>query len=434
LQEAEVDRLMTKSSIRCAESAELLIRGRRYEEAVALCGNALRGGRAPLALRLLLSRALIALHRARDAAAQLTECLSLDPDCAEAYRMLGQLALRHDEYGRAIELLQTALRLTPDDESVRILIGVTRAMQARGPEDAGEAVTIVTAPDEGAAPMQLASGVRRGVRPVFGVALGVAMLIAGWSAVQAPRGGPTWHAAPASPARPTAAIAAAKPAPTGPAEGWTQDLENDTWIHPLAGPTRRMPTRDSRVFGAERPGDRPAECQHGHCGVDLGEVWGESVMAVHDGVVERVQRGANPEHGGQYVRLSHRGGTVLTEYFHLAAIPRTIAVGRKIKAGQVIGLLGDTGIKQSEPHLHFSLIVRPEKGGPERYVDPQSLVALWPLLTPVAPGHSLVDASAAPGIPVAMRPARKRKARKPSRAAAAERRARELGASAGAGA
>ena len=53
--------------------------------------------------------------------------------------------------------------------------------------------------------------------------------------------------------------------------------------------------RDSRVFGAVRPGERPAECRNGHCGVDLGgEIWGEQVHAVHDGVVDCVQRTPTP--------------------------------------------------------------------------------------------------------------------------------------------
>jgi hypothetical protein len=39
------------------------------------------------------------------------------------------------------------------------------------------------------------------------------------------------------------------------------DLGRDAWLHPLAGPFRRMPARDSRVFGAERAGDRPIECR-----------------------------------------------------------------------------------------------------------------------------------------------------------------------------
>jgi murein DD-endopeptidase MepM/ murein hydrolase activator NlpD len=191
-------------------------------------------------------------------------------------------------------------------------------------------------------------------------------------------------------------------------------LGRDAWIHPLAGPVRRMPRTDSRVFGAVRPGDRAVECRNGHCGVDLGgEIWGEHVRAVHDGVVDFVQRGLNPDHGGRFVRLSHREGTVFTQYFHLAAIPRGLERGTFVKGGDVIGLLGDSGVKESAPHLHFALSIRPAKGWPERYVDPEPLIALWPLRVPVDGSEvGLVSIVAEPGLPLGsalLRPANKRK-------------------------
>jgi murein DD-endopeptidase MepM/ murein hydrolase activator NlpD len=177
------------------------------------------------------------------------------------------------------------------------------------------------------------------------------------------------------------------------------ELAKDAWFHPLAGPDRRMPVSDGRVFGAERPGERPAECRSGHCGVDIGgETWGEPVMAAHDGVVDRVVRVPNEEHGGLYVRIAHRGGTVFTQYFHLAAIPRKLAPGMPIKAGEVIGLLGDTGVKESRPHLHFTVSVKPSTELPERYVDPEPLIALWPIR--VGTGRVVgIVADAKPGFP-----------------------------------
>jgi len=183
-------------------------------------------------------------------------------------------------------------------------------------------------------------------------------------------------------------------------------LGQDAWIHPLAGPVRRMPRADSRVFGAVRPGERPAECRNGHCGVDLGgEIWGEHVHAVHDGVVDYVQRNANPDRGGEFVRLSHRDGTVFTQYFHLAAIPRRIDRGVTVRSGDVIGLLGDTGVKQSEPHLHFAISVRPWKDGPERYIDPEPLIALWAVRVPIDGGEAgLVTTLARPGLPLGSAP------------------------------
>jgi murein DD-endopeptidase MepM/ murein hydrolase activator NlpD len=191
-------------------------------------------------------------------------------------------------------------------------------------------------------------------------------------------------------------------------------LGQDAWIHPLSGPVRRMPRADSRVFGAVRPGERPAECRNGHCGVDLGgEIWGEQVHAVHEGVVDFVQRNANPDRGGEFVRLAHRDGTVFTQYFHLAAIPAGLERGMHVKSGDVIGLLGDTGVKESAPHLHFAISVRPYKDGPERYLDPEPLIALWPVRVPVDGGEEgLVSTLARPGMPLGSAPllsARKRK-------------------------
>jgi len=190
-------------------------------------------------------------------------------------------------------------------------------------------------------------------------------------------------------------------------------LGRDAWIHPLAGPVRRMPRTDARVFGAVRPGDRPIECHNGHCGVDLGgEIWGEYVRAAHDGVVDFVQRGANPLRGGEFVRISHRGGTVFTQYFHLAAIPRGIERGTFVKCGDVIGLVGDTGVKESAPHLHFAVSIRvPDR--PERYIDPEPLVALWALRIPIDDGLAgMVTTASAPGVPLGslnLIPGRKRR-------------------------
>ena len=201
-------------------------------------------------------------------------------------------------------------------------------------------------------------------------------------------------------------------------------LGRDAWLHPLAGPVRRMPRRDSRVFGAVRPGDRAPECRNGHCGVDLGgEIWGEHVYAVHDGVVDYVKRGPNPDRGGQFVRIAHQNGTVFTLYFHLAAIARGIEHGAPVKGGQVIGLLGDTGVRESGPHLHFGITVKPGKEWPERYMDPEPLIALWPLHIPLDGSEvGLVTTVARPGLPLGSAlpiPGRKnRKAGKQQRAAA----------------
>jgi murein DD-endopeptidase MepM/ murein hydrolase activator NlpD len=183
---------------------------------------------------------------------------------------------------------------------------------------------------------------------------------------------------------------------------WMAEISSDAWVHPLDGPSRRMPISDGRVFGAERQGDRPGECNNGHCGVDLSGPWGERVHAVHDGVVDRVQRGPNEEHGGLYVRIAHRDGTIFSQYFHLAAIPRHLEPGVRVKVGEVVGLLGDTGVKHSQPHLHFALSVRPSAQSIEKYMDPEPLIALWPLRIPLGEASEspvTLTTHVAPGVP-----------------------------------
>ena len=230
----------------------------------------------------------------------------------------------------------------------------------------------------------------------------------------------TPHDGPRSLHKPVALLAPPRaPADTAPLPGaygpeWPpseasllEDLGHDAWLHPLAGPFRRMPVRDSRVFGAERAGDRPIECRKGHCGVDLGgEIWGEQVRAAHDGVVDRVQRAANDQHGGHYVRIAHRNGTVFTQYFHLAAIPRWVEPGVRVQAGDVIGLLGDSGVKESTAHLHFTVSVRPAADWVEQYVDPEPLIALWPLRLAVGDNAEVVTTHVAPGVPHGAAPRR----------------------------
>jgi murein DD-endopeptidase MepM/ murein hydrolase activator NlpD len=255
----------------------------------------------------------------------------------------------------------------------------------------------------------------------------VAVVLA--SALLTPHAGAAHHRRPAhvvtAPSAPDAGPAALPPGWFGPEWPPTEtsllaSLGQDAWIHPLSGPVRRMPRADSRVFGAVRPGDRPAECRNGHCGVDLGgEIWGEHIHAVHEGVVDFVQRGANPDRGGSFVRLSHHDGTVFTWYFHLAAIPREIEHGVHVKAGDVIGLLGDTGVKESAPHLHFAITVRPAKDWPERYIDPEPLIALWAVRVPIDGGEkALVTTVARPGLPLGSalpQAGRRRKAAKAAR-------------------
>jgi murein DD-endopeptidase MepM/ murein hydrolase activator NlpD len=110
----------------------------------------------------------------------------------------------------------------------------------------------------------------------------------------------------------------------------------------------------------------------------VGEVHGEPVLAVHGGVVERVVRDDNPN-GGRYVRLLHKGGTVVTQYMHLDEVEQALRPGVHVRAGEVLGTVGETGVEHSGPHLHFTVATRAHENAPEVYIDPEPLLTLWPL-------------------------------------------------------
>ncbi len=162
-------------------------------------------------------------------------------------------------------------------------------------------------------------------------------------------------------------------APYSPEPVWVR------WFHPLAEARRALPAFESRRFGAIRPQPRPWECELGHCGVDLAAPLGEPVLAVADGVVERVERNAAAGgRAGRFVRLSHCDGAVVTRYIHLDSIRKEIRPGLHVTAGEPLGTVGRTGVVENFPHLHFGLSLR-AANGTERYVDPEPFLRLWDL-------------------------------------------------------
>jgi len=173
--------------------------------------------------------------------------------------------------------------------------------------------------------------------------------------------------------------------------------ESDVWLHPLPGPKRALPERDTRRFGAGRPGMRPEECEGGHSGDDNHALGGADVDAAHDGVVERVQRdaieGGRRGNEGRFIMILHKGGTVTTSYIHLDGIREDLRPGIPVKAGEAIGTVGDTGVQHSGPHLHFAISVRASPDGPELYINPEPLLYLWPLAKkPAATLHAMTSA------------------------------------------
>jgi len=93
-----------------------------------------------------------------------------------------------------------------------------------------------------------------------------------------------------------------------------------------------------------------------HTGIDLGAIIagvdGDDIYAIADGIIKAstVNSGGLSVGYGSYVVIEHSGYCSLSG--HLSA--RSVKVGDKVKAGQVIGKMGKTG-HSTATHLHFEI-------------------------------------------------------------------------------
>ena len=113
------------------------------------------------------------------------------------------------------------------------------------------------------------------------------------------------------------------------------------------------PITDAHVSsGWWRP--RPARDGH-HQGIDIPAPVGTPVYAAEGGRVVAVKAG---EHAGKYVVVQHPEGWA-TRYMHLDRA--LVDEGQEVERGQVIARSGDSGISQSAPHLHFDILLAPDR-------------------------------------------------------------------------
>lgn len=85
-----------------------------------------------------------------------------------------------------------------------------------------------------------------------------------------------------------------------------------------------------------------------HTGIDYAAPAGTPVVSIGDGVVvEKGYKGA----GGHTVKIKHNS-VYTSAYLHLSKYGKGIAVGSRVKQGQVIGYVGSTG-RSTGPHLDF---------------------------------------------------------------------------------
>jgi len=94
-----------------------------------------------------------------------------------------------------------------------------------------------------------------------------------------------------------------------------------------------------------------------HGGIDIAANHGTSVVAADSGTVVISTYNSS---FGNYIVISHGNG-MNTLYAHLSS--RQVSVGASVSRGQVIGLVGSTGISTG-PHLHFEVHVNGSRVNP----------------------------------------------------------------------
>ena len=96
-----------------------------------------------------------------------------------------------------------------------------------------------------------------------------------------------------------------------------------------------------------------------HQGVDFAAPTGTPIMAAGTGHIEFV---GNNGGAGKYIRIRHLNG-YKTSYSHLSKYASGIQKNVKVRQGQVIGYVGNTGLSTG-PHLHYEVIFNGKRINP----------------------------------------------------------------------
>jgi murein DD-endopeptidase MepM/ murein hydrolase activator NlpD len=211
-------------------------------------------------------------------------------------------------------------------------------------------------------------GLPAGTEIVVGLAEAVA--VAQLPSRPRPPGQPTPRPAPSRPTLPTAP----EPNTTGAVPGGpvlaspevTARLSAGGYVFPVFGTAS---FGDS--FGAPRPGI-PGGWHHGE---DIFAQAGSPLLAVADGTIHTV---GFIKLGGYRLWLRDNFGNEFY-YAHLSAYSPLAVEGKRVRAGDVIGFVGDTGDAEGgSPHLHFEIHPAAMSGlGYDGVVAPYPILIAW---------------------------------------------------------
>jgi murein DD-endopeptidase MepM/ murein hydrolase activator NlpD len=104
---------------------------------------------------------------------------------------------------------------------------------------------------------------------------------------------------------------------------------------------------------------------HMHQGIDLVAPTGTPVYASGDGIVKSIERNNTRSGYGNSVLIDHQVNGFASRYAHLHTIE--VREGQKVKRGQRIGTVGNTGLSTS-PHLHYEIIINGATTNPLRFM------------------------------------------------------------------
>jgi hypothetical protein len=117
------------------------------------------------------------------------------------------------------------------------------------------------------------------------------------------------------------------------------------------GPSLSFPVGDKKAYIGSVWGDARDGGKRSHEGVDIFAARRTPAVAAADGTVVGVREGGI---GGKTVWLRPEGKNYTLYYAHLDE--QLVREGQQVKAGDVIGLVGNTGnARTTPPHLHFGI-------------------------------------------------------------------------------
>ena len=159
------------------------------------------------------------------------------------------------------------------------------------------------------------------------------------------------------------------PQPEKPEDNTPTNALPSRFLLPVSGVLQEKHDADMQVFSDTMKDYRV------HLGIDIGTVANASVSAMADGVISQVWEDVSM---GQCIAISHSGDSY-TIYKNLSStLPEHIKVGTAVKAGDVIGTVGESAMVEvaEAPHLHLEMTVGGLLVDPTDYLDEDAMATL----------------------------------------------------------